>query len=450
MKIGNHSRAVGFLSRKNKVETSFILICSVFAFLFSLIFVFFPVSIYAQSVDDPNLVVEPYTEGLVNATSMAFLDSENMLVLERGGTVRLVSNGQLVEQPILKVPVNSTHVERGLLGIAVLDNTKGNKSEISTFDQGQENNNLSVLLYFTEPVISGISYSETGTQLNDTLRNRVYKYDWNNFTKTLENPTLIVDLQALPGPNHNAGKLMIGPDNLLYGMIGDLLTHKGQLQNFKDGPPPDDTSIIYRVNASDGSIPTTGNPFSTDPSNPLSKYYAYGIRNSFGITYDPITGNVWTSENGEAKYDEINLVKPGFNGGWKSVTGPISNSTNTEDDLFRIEGSYYSDPILSWFRPIGITDLEFLNSSTLGERYSNNLFAGDYNKGNLYYFELTPNRTALALPNIPDRVVDTEEEQSSIVFGDGFIHITDLETGPEDGYLYILTYNGIIYRVLPA
>ena len=62
---------------------------------------------------------------------------------------------------------------------------------------------------------------------------------------------------------------------------------------------------------------------SSAPNNPLSKYFAYGIRNSFGLDFDPITGKLWDTENGEDVYDEINLVEAGFNSGWKAVIGPI-------------------------------------------------------------------------------------------------------------------------------
>ena len=58
----------------------------------------------------------------------------------------------------------------------------------------------------------------------------------------------------------------------------------------------------------------------------MHKYYAYGVRNSFGITFDPLTGNLWQTENGADSYDEINLVKPGFNSGWIKVMGPLSRN----------------------------------------------------------------------------------------------------------------------------
>ena len=85
------------------------------------------------------------------------------------------------------------------------------------------------------------------------LRNRVYKYQWNDEERLLVNPTLILDLPAIPGPNHDGGKLIIGPDNYLYAVIGDL-NHMGKLQNIVNGPDPDDTGVIFRINPEDGSL----------------------------------------------------------------------------------------------------------------------------------------------------------------------------------------------------
>src|SRR5918994_4322697 len=179
--------------------------------------------VYAQpSVSDTALNVEPAVEGLSSPTSMAFLDNNNILVLEKEGNVRLISNGVLQEQPVLKVPVD-TENERGLLGIAITNSSSNN------------GNTKTVFLYYTEA---------------DPLRNRVYKYQWNG--QSLVDPTLILDLPGEPGPNHDGGKIVIGPDGYLYAVIGDL-NHDGQLQNFPDGPPPDDTGVIFRVNPEDGS-----------------------------------------------------------------------------------------------------------------------------------------------------------------------------------------------------
>jgi len=410
---------------RHKNTIKFFIMFSVLFFMTGLLLHYQPSISLAQSVNDQNLNVESFTAGLNSPTSMAFIDNNNILVLEKDGQVRLVSNGQLQSQPVLEIPVD-TQSERGLLGIAIDNANSGNSS-----NQGGDTRN--VFLYYTE------SGGEDGE-----LKNRVYKYSWNG--QSLENPTLLLDLPAIPGPNHDGGKLVIGPDNYLYGVIGDL-NHDGMLQNFPDGPNPDDTGIIFRMNLLDGT-PAADNPLSTDTNDPLSKYYAYGIRNSFGLTFDPVTGDMWDTENGPASNDEINVVRPGFNSGWQTIMGPISASGNTEDELVNFEGSHYADPVLTWLDPPALTDIEFLNSSSLGETYSNNVFVGDNNNGNLYYFEMNPERTGFILDGVPDLVVDNEGEQSSIIFGNGFGSITDLETGPDDGYLYILSYgNGIIYRI---
>jgi aldose sugar dehydrogenase len=273
---------------------------------------------YGQaSINDNALTVEAAVEGLSSPTSMVFLDDSNIMVLEKEGNVRLISNGILQEQPILQVPVN-TESERGLLGIAV--------------SNGSNSNQPNVFLYYTE---------------GDPLRNRIYKFQWNG--ETLINPSLILDLPAEPGPNHDGGKIIIGPDGYLYAVLGDL-NHDGQLHNFQDGPPPDDTGSIFRINPADGSAPAD-NPLIGSGTEALSKYYAYGVRNSFGMDFDPLTGNLWDTENGPASYDEINLVRPGFNSGWQTVMGPISLSGDTEDDLVNFPGSHYADPLFSWTEP---------------------------------------------------------------------------------------------------
>lgn len=393
------------------------------------------------TLKDPNLKVETIVEGLSWPTSMAFIENNNILVLEKEkGTVRLVSNGILQEEPILKVNVDSIS-ERGLLGIAVLDQD-------------------SVFLYYTE------SSNNNG---NEPLRNKVYKYQWNG--EKLVIPTLILDFPAIPGPNHDGGKLIIGPDNYLYAVIGDL-NHVGKLQNIVDGQEPDDTSVIFRVNPEDGS-PAPDNPFANSQMMDnnqllLNKYYAYGIRNSFGITFDPVTGILWDTENGPNQYDELNLVNPGFNSGWRQVMGPISQSGITEEDLVNFPNSKYADPVFSWLPSLGITDIEFLNSSQLGDKYTNNIFVGDIGyktNGNLYYFEVDEERTGIKFviddsingggnnqDRLLDKVADNQEEISAISLGTNFGGITDIETGP-DGFLYILTLDigsngeGKIYRI---
>jgi glucose/arabinose dehydrogenase len=403
-----------------------------------ILYTFLAQMVFAQPyTNESTLDVEPIIEGLSSPTGMAFLDDRNLLVLEKGGDVHLVLDGVLQEVPLLQLPVN-TENERGLLGIAISNGTRGSRAP-----DGVTN----VFLYFTQA---------------DPLRNRVYKYQWNG--QSLINPTLILDLPAESGPAHNGGKIAIGPDGYLYAVIGDL-NHNGQLQNFPQGPPPDNTSVILRVNPEDGSA-APGNPFANSGNNLLGKYYAYGIRNSFGMDFDPLSGNLWDIENGDPTYDEINLVRPGFNSGWNRVMGPISLSGYNETELVNFPGSNYSDPLFNWRDPVGLTDIEFFTSSMLGGKYTNNVFVGDVNRGNLYFFQVNQSRDGIELDStqqeagLSDLVVDTsvikgtafisEEELSAISIGSGYGGISDIETGP-DGLLYILSItDGIIYKISPS
>jgi glucose/arabinose dehydrogenase len=394
-----------------------------------------PTALAAPSITkDPNLKVETLVNGLSSPTSMAFIDNNNILVLEKGGQVRLVTNGVLQDKPVLQVSVD-TESERGLLGIAIMNSTKASDTTISN----NNNNKFVVFLYYTES--SGAD-----------LRNMVYRYNWDAQTQTLINPSLILDLPALPGPNHDGGKLVIGPDHYLYAVIGDL-NHRGKLQNIIDGPDPDDTSVIFRVNPNDGSA-APDNPFINDPNIEIHKYYAYGIRNSFGITFDPVTRNLWQTENGPDAYDEINVVKPGFNSGWIKVMGPLSRNAdvNVADQLVNYPGSHYTDPIFSWKNSIAVTDIEFMKSSVLGQKYKNNIFVGDYNNGNLYYFELNSTRTGIKPEaGLSGLVVDNDNQLSAVTFGTGFGAISDIKMGPTDGFLYLLSFDdGSIYRIVPS
>lgn len=419
------------------------------------------------------LKVQEVTGGLASPTSMAFLDGNNLLVLEKNGQVRLISNGILQKQPILTLSVNTT-AERGLLGIATLrrydgssnsnnhhiDNPNAIKSDINTSKKIVNKKATTTTTTKTiSATTSNITHSEvflyfTESKPGEPLRNRVYRYDWNEQKHLLFNPDLLLDLPAAPGPYHNGGKMVIGPDHYLYVVIGNLNTGDGLLQNNKHGKEPDGTSVILRIKPSDGSA-APKNPFINNTNSAMHKYYAYGIRNSFGMTFDPITGYMWDTENGEATYDEVNLVKPGFNSGWYQVMGPMSRSNVTERNLVNFRGSHYSDPVFSWYNCIGVTGIEFLKSSKLGQKYMNNIFVGDINNGNLYYFELNKTRTGfkfnpITQPGLADLVADNKDEVSEITFGTGFGGITDIKTGP-DGYLYILSYgNGCLYRIGPA
>jgi glucose/arabinose dehydrogenase len=338
-----------------------------------------PLSPYGPTVNDDNLTVEKITEGLDFPTSMSFIGNNDILVTEKNtGIVKRVLNGQVQETPALDVPVANS-IERGLLGIAVSKQTDG-----KTY----------VFLSYTE---SGNGEDSSDVENNvDPLGNRLYRYEYVN--GELINPVLLFDLTAIP-PNeraeHNGGKIRIGPDNNVYFIVGEVGGHRTQAQNIGDGPEPNGLGGVLRI-SQDGGIVDPDNPIFGEGL-PLSVYYAMGIRNSFGFDFDPLTGNLWDTENGPTVADEINLILPGFNGGWSQVQGYMSQDLlgrgiTSEDELVTFGNGKYADPKFVWVTTIGPTALKFLNSDKLGKEYANDMFTGDINNGLLYRFTLNEAR----------------------------------------------------------
>jgi glucose/arabinose dehydrogenase len=424
-------------------------------------------------INDSNLKLELVGRGLVLPTQMAFVGPNDILVLQKdNGIVKRMVNGVLLDEPVLDVNV-ATAYERGLLGIAIAKN------------HNETANSNIVYLYYTESKHDGNDQcSDTGTCSKETqpLGNHLYRYELVN--NKLVNPKLLLDLPATPGAVHNGGAILIGLDNNIYLPIGEVGYQAGQISNHIQGPPPDGRGGILRVTQqgeaimrSDGSNHDNGNNVvnSTDgilaSQDPLNKYYAYGIRNSFGIDFDPVTGKLWDTEDGPGFGDEINLVEPGFNSGWSKAQGIWEYSLKSEEKLRDLVMNYYGGPVapdkpeglvdfggrgkysspeFTWNETIGVTAIKFLDSDKLGKDYQNDIFVGDINNGNLYHFNLSKDRDQLVLDGpLKDRVANNRDELQKVILGQGFNGITDIEVGP-DGYLYILSFgNGEIYRIVP-
>ena len=299
---------------------------------------FLPVSLSAQSVRDSNLSVRTVVSGLVTPSTMAFIGANDILVAEKNtGQVQRVRDGVLLGS-VLDLNVNFAS-ERGLLGIAL---------------HPQFATNRAVYLYWTESTTNGDSEVLSETPL---LGNRVDRYTWNG--NTLTPHSNIIRLRALQQDagqpergNHDGGVLAFGPDGKLYIYMGDN-GRRGQMQNLPDGPGclsactgvpqgnlPDDqfggpepdnahlTGVILRLN-DDGTAPAD-NPFfragtirGGEVGANLQKVFAYGIRNGFGMAFDPQSGKLWEAQNGDDTFTELNLVDRGANLGWIQVMGPL-------------------------------------------------------------------------------------------------------------------------------
>jgi glucose/arabinose dehydrogenase len=440
----------------------------------------------------PLLGVRPVVTGLVAPTSMVFLGANDLLVLEKSsGRVKRVTDGA-VAGVALDLAVNSAS-ERGLLGVALHP-----RFPVVPF----------VYLYWTE--------SSTGADSSvlsevPILGNRVDRFVWNGSTLMLDrNLIRLRAFQADAGQplrgNHDGGVIRFGPDGKLYIIIGDN-GRRGQMQNLPQGwspgqpddefggPDPDDahlTGVILRLN-DDGTTPSD-NPFHAagaaiggNAGANVQKVFAYGIRNSFGMAFDPISGALWEQENGDDTFDELNRVEPGMNGGWVQIMGPVdriaqfksiegnefgrslqqirwppSNIADTPGEarsrLFMLPGAHYSDPEFSWKYAVPPAGIGFMSGRALGPQFFGDLFVGAATPlsvgGYLFRFQLTGNRNKIAVddPRLEDRVADNTTkhdltESESLLIGRDFGVVTDIQTGPNGNLFAVSITAGAIYEI---
>ena len=351
-------------------------------------------------IKDSNLIVEEYVSGLNLPVMIDFIgddDGVHMLVIEKDeGTVKIIKDGILISEPILQLEVSHTS-EEGLIGILVQNNY--------------------VFVHHTTRSVD-----------DDTTSNWFTKYTWDG--EKLIEPVELLSFHKGTG-NHNGGVMIEDENGIVFGAIGDLgygkVLDMQQQKNF-----------LSAENNYIGSILSLNAP---------SEVYAVGIRNTYGLDIDPVTGILWDTENGHRDFDEINLVQKKFNSGWSKIQGPIKDNQETPI----INGYEYSDPEFSWERPVAVTSIHFIHSPLFPE-YENSVLIGSFGGGILYKFELNENRDGFRFDdnNLKDLVLNKEDSPNEIIFGTGFAGITDIKEGP-DGSIYIVTIgDGKIFRISPA
>lgn len=379
--------------------------------------IFLPSLASAQSITGGGVVVQTIIDqGIEGPTGMAFLDFNEFLVIEKSsGRVKHVREGEVVGVAI-ELPV-SYESEQGLLGITLHPNFAANRF---------------IYLYY--------SLEEGGSW----VENRVSRFTWTGSALIDETPIISFpyDPAQNNGPSHDAGIIKFGPDGKLYGVTGDLT--RGRFEQNDELDSFAGVGGVFRLN-DDGTIPAD-NPFSAHPNPAVQRLFAYGIRNSFGLTFDPLTGHLWDTENGPSNYDEVNLVVPGFNSGWLDIMGPDSRDAQNVSDLAMIPGASYQDPKLSFEGCIGITAIAFIDTPLLPASWQGTAVFGDALNGNFYRLQLNAARDAFVFSGgLADLVADSATERNALRIGTGWGVTTDLEIGP-DGSLYQVSMNGQAVR----
>ncbi len=339
--------------------------------------------------------VEVIAEGLEYPWGMVFLPNGDLLVTEREGRLRRVSDGKLQDAAITGLP-NNMYIEGqgGLLDV--------------TIDPEFSDNNLIYLSY------AGSGEGGAGTEVAKARLNG----------DALEDLEVIFKVQPkTQGQNHYGSRLLFDNDGLLYVTLGDRYSFMDEAQNTTNH-----LGSIVRIKT-DGSFPLD-NPFFNDLK-AKPEIYAYGVRNAQGIALRPSDGVIWYHEHGPRGGDELNILKAGANYGWPAITYGIDYSGAVISEKTDAPGM--EQPVVFWDPSIAPSGMDFYTGDKFPE-WKGDIFLGALAHRHLRRLKLEG-----------DVVIEQE-----VLLKDRNERIRAVKTGP-DGFLYVLTdsYDGTILRLQP-
>jgi glucose/arabinose dehydrogenase len=308
-----------------------------------------PVRSGPSSPAAPALVAKPILTNLPDPAAFTFLPDGRLLYGERGtGNIMLYDLSTKQTTKVFTVTRVVHDGEQGLLGLAV-DPAWPNRSRI--------------FAYATRSV--------GGQPYDEILRIKVVNDKGVSFRLVWKSVTI-------SGSYHDGGHIAFGPDNKLYAVVGEAHS-PSNAQNLNN-----DAGKVLRMTKMGDAPPD--NPF------PGKRIFTYGLRNSFGFTFDPQTGLLWETENGPSCNDEINLEQAGENHAWgpnETCSGQPPENTNQDGPQPRIMP-------LAWFTPtIAPTGTVFCDGCGLMNA-EGDLFFGAYNTGDIRQVRLTGDRKGIS------------------------------------------------------
>jgi aldose sugar dehydrogenase len=334
-------------------------------------------------------------DNLEHPWSLAFLPDGDILITERPGRLRILRDGELLDDPVAGLPEVRAVRQGGLLDLALHPEFEANR-----------------LLYWSYSADHGRGITTQvarGRFENDALH---------------DVEVLFTAEPASPGGRHFGSRLLFDHEGYLYITVGD----RGEMERAQ--ALDDHAGTTIRLH-DDGRIPAD-NPF-TGRDDARPEIYTYGNRNAQGMALHPETGAVWQNEHGPRGGDEVNLIRAGVNYGWPVITHGIDYSGATiGEGITEKEGM--EQPVHHWTPSIAPSGMAFYTGDRF-PRWRGDLFVG-----------------ALARTHVArlvmegDRVADEEP-----LFRELGQRIRDVRQGP-DGYLWLLTdhRNGRLLRLEPA
>lgn len=282
-------------------------------------------------------------EGLVHPWSMAFLPNGDMLITERPGRLRIVSNGELLPSPIEGTPEVHAQGQGGLLDVVLHPDFSSNRL---------------VYLSYSKP------YADADGATTAIGRGR------------LEGNRL-VDFEELfvansRGGGHYGSRIVFDSEGYMFFSVGDRQAPpRGDLEAHPAQDPSNHHGTINRLH-DDGRIPED-NPF-VDQEGFEPSIWSYGHRNPQGLTRHPVTGELWETEHGPQGGDELNLIQAGKNYGWPVVGFGVNYGSGARIHEATM-GEGMESPLHVWVPSIALSGLMVYT----GDRFpawKGNIFAG--------------------------------------------------------------------------
>lgn len=347
--------------------------------------------------------VDKVADGLSNPWAIAFLPDGDMLVTERAGRLRLISNGELDPMPVSGTPQVKTTVLGGLLDVELHPDFARNRTVYLSYAKGHEDGSRS-----TTAIARAMLNANTLVGLQD----------------------IFVANSWSASPTNFGGRMAFGEDGKLYMTIGE------RQEEYRAQDLMDHGGKVIRLNE-DGSVPAD-NPFA-GRDDALPEIFALGVRSPQGLALNPATGELWENEHGPLGGDEINIIRAGGNYGWPLVTFGLDYDGVAISEQTSAPG--LEAPFMYWIPSIAISGISFYQGD-LFPRWQGNVFVGSMIMGR------TPRTGHVQRITFSDEGVPLAREPLLV---DLHQRIRDVQPGP-DGSLYVLTDHdpGAILRITPA
>ncbi|MFW3615569.1 PQQ-dependent sugar dehydrogenase [Billgrantia antri] len=337
------------------------------------------------------LGLETVVDGLVHPWGMAFLPDGRLLITEREGRLRLLSQEETLSEPLEGVPEVFNQGQGGLLDVALHPDFASNRY---------------VYLSFADPGSGGATTALGRGRLNDDR---------------LEDFEVLFRMEPrVEHENHFGGRIVFADDETLF------LTLAERFQFDPAQDPSNHLGSVVRLNA-DGT-PADGNPFLDDEA-ARDEIWSYGHRNIESAALHPETGELWIAEMGPLGGDELNRPEAGRNYGWPEVSwGKHYDGEEIPDP--GDEGDY-AGSVKQWTPVISPSGMIFYTGDALPE-WQGSMLIGGLSEQGLVRLTLNGNEVA---------------NEERLPLG---ARIRDVEQGP-DGRVYVLTdeADGKLIRLAP-